>query len=994
MTILTSDMTKNLDTEDMSPQKKRQKLTKKTPKKSKTMNKQEEEEKMDCQDDIKEPSLSDIQDKLITTLLTNKKIASSEYDSLAEISKQNPLLIEKQLSEIFKRILLEKKTTIEDKQSYEQLMIEIFDACVRLRRDKKLISSILVSLNDSLMKSKIIDFNVDDIVPKKFTDKFTLSMRNMTNQQVASVAMSFNYHISLIPSNSSSITNQDVVVLAVTTRLFIIFIEGVPIADNTWLLPVQKKFISILMDFGKTLLSFIDKIKNTTYDEKINIYILSMTENWQILIDLFKHYSPDAVTNDNIKNVNEIIKTITKNIDDNTTTRKYKFFCKFEENRICEKKNLFHKLLKNDTVFNDIDDFGEALINQYPHGVLHLDNLQLKKLSNCLLKNLTTIDELISCKIVRNNRNFVTALILELLNSINSVLPDDCGSISKKLINKIDGIDWWDDESSSKIFKYYKKQLTKPEWSKIDESDVINNCLKNLLSLPLMYCQEDLKELIFLLMFTFKNEFPDKSESRLICIKILHDISESCTFDILKYIPLNVILEDLSAQSELIITKILESALTNYENLETLKSLIKENPDNIKLNKTSIKLIEVLDKIKSKIKLQDVKDCLTKIDKKLQKIIRNNMNDDVDNADKLKRLTLVIKYTVTQNNKFDDDELLQAIHSALNLLIGDNKIDGLESTKEGQQFIKIVLHNKSNGIVLDNVVVKNIWTLMLKKSSEDIIPSLIEATDSKILGVVLNSLKKQTFTTLKKINNENEELFNNCLLLWNLIAKADMGSERAKVRQAMINMMLETLKTSTVPYENSRDNVIILITSIVASKHMHINEKIIDNILFVINNIIDESINIDICYETLKLCSGFLRHRINMIADRLPCFLILFKKLINYTINQSRIDMINQHKITLLTIEINKISSALIKMKKDFARLSPYFIGDLIKIYADGVIPFYVKESIDETVGLYLSICDHHAISLLSRVLPSSMQEIFKNLYANYKKFNKFTGKI
>lgn len=987
-------MTQSLDTQDMSPQKKRQKLTKKTPKKSKAMNKVEEKEKMDCQDDIKEPSLSDIQDKLITTLLSNKKIASSEYDSLAEIAKQNPLSIEKQLSEIFTRILLEKKSTIEDKQSYEQLMIEIFDACVRLRRDKKLISSILISLNDSLMKNEINDFNVDDIVPKKFTDKFTMLMRNMTNQQVASVAMSFNYHLSLIPSNLNSITNQDVVALAVTTRLFIIFVEGVPIADNTWLLPVQTKFISILMDFGKALLTLIDKIKNTTYDEKINIYILTMAENWQILIDLFKHYSPESVTDDNIKNIIEIMKTITKTIDDNNTTRKYKFFCKFEENRICEKKNLFHKLLKSDNVFDDIDDFGELLVNQYPHGVLHLDNLQLRKLSNYLLKNLTTIDELTSCKIVRNNRNFVTALILELLKSINSVLPDDCKSISKKLLNKVDGIVWWDDESSSKIFKYCKKQLAKPEWSKVNDNIIINNYLENLLSLPLMYCQEDLKELIFSLMFTFKNELSIESESRFICIKILHDITESCKFDILKYIPLYIILEDLSTQSELIITKILESSLINYENLETLKSLIKENPDNIKLNKTSIKLIEILDKIKSKIKLQDVKDCLNKIDKKLQQIIRNNINDDVDNADKLKRLTLVIKYTVTQNNKFDDTELLKAIHSALNLFIGDNKIDGLESTKEGQQFIKIVLHNKSNGIALDNVVVKNIWTLMLKKSSEDIIPSLIEATDSKILGVVLNLLKKQTFNTLKEANNDNEKLFNNCLLLWNLIAKADMGSERAKVRQSMINMMLESLKTSTIPYENSRDNIIILITSIVASKHMHINEKIIDNILLLINNIIDESMNINICYETLKLCSGFLKHRINMIADRLPCFLIVFKKLINYTINQSRIDMTNQHKITLLTIEINKISSALIKMKKDFARLSPYFIADLIKIYADGVIPFYVKESMDETVGLYLSICDHHAISLLSRVLPSSMQEIFKNLYANYKKFNKFTGKI
>lgn len=321
-------------------------------------------------------------------------------------------------------------------------------------------------------------------------------------------------------------------------------------------------------------------------------------------------------------------------------------------------------------------------------------------------------------------------------------------------------------------------------------------------------------------------------------------------------------------------------------------------------------------------------------------------------------------------------------------------MNDLETTKEGHQFIKVVIQYKASGITLDDKSIKNIWTSMMKKSCEDIVPSLIELTDPKILGVVLNLLQKKIMNSLKDVNEDNEILFENYLSIWYSIIKSEMGANRATIRRSSLHGFLQSLKSTKIPYVNSYKNILKLCTMITSSIRMHINEKTVDLILQLVNNIINESMSINNCQQVLQLCSGFLKYRMSMIADRLPCLLLLFKKSIKFTIDESRVNTINQHKITLLTLEINKISSALIKMKKDIARLSPYLIADLVSYYADSVIPFYVKESIDESVGLFFSICDQHAISLLNRVLPVSMQEIFKSLYDNYNKFNKFTGKI
>ena len=82
------------------------------------------------------------------------------------------------------------------------------------------------------------------------------------------------------------------------------------------------------------------------------------------------------------------------------------------------------------------------------------------------------------------------------------------------------------------------------------------------------------------------------------------------------------------------------------------------------------------------------------------------------------------------------------------------------------------------------------------------------------------------------------------------------------------------------------------------------------------------------------------------------------------------------------------------KLKDEFARVTPYFIADIINILQQVTIYPVVRSNL--LFGLYklLDVCDSHSTDFLSGVLPPGRQEIFKHLFNNYKQYHKYSGKV
>lgn len=133
-------------------------------------------------------TLFDYCQKLIDDILASEDMSSVDYELLTRFCSFNPLIIEKRIPNILKRIFVGGPTL-----EYTHLMVSILDATVHLRQEEKLISAILMSLKHSL--NQIADAKVDMFFPDEFKGKFMKIVNNITNSQGVNILRTLIYHL-------------------------------------------------------------------------------------------------------------------------------------------------------------------------------------------------------------------------------------------------------------------------------------------------------------------------------------------------------------------------------------------------------------------------------------------------------------------------------------------------------------------------------------------------------------------------------------------------------------------------------------------------------------------------------------------------------------------------------------------------------------------------------------------------------------------------------
>ncbi|XP_015122725.1 uncharacterized protein LOC107045104 isoform X2 [Diachasma alloeum] len=950
---------------------------------------------------------------IIDEILSKNSLSSADYDVIEQIARHNPLAIETKLNRIFKKILLERKFLHDERNSYAKLMSTIIDTCIRLRRNQKIIPWVLMALNESLMNTKLIGEIAKRniyILSDDFVDKFSASIGSLTNSQVGTILTSLIYHLDSCLMNSQegkikqtlAMPSEALVIFSKVIRQFTIAVlDGVDVFRVTRPLLGKQKFVNGLRNLGKTLSKFIKVLQRKSKDDEYQIIGLNLwkiIEVWLTIVAFINHYAPDAITENDWS---DILHDIASMED----------FNKFEGHGNTEKGLVFLNLKKNiqgiqytwklctdrDAVGHSnegvpaLEQFWNVLVDKYPNTIHRLSNDSISELAKLLIENSNSISGILVIDSIQNNGNLVTALILEILRKIHEILEEST-STTKRLLDTITKGNWWENEERKKKLKSLKTLLTTPKWTVLNDKNVLSNMIKYLevlLHLPLMYCTKDLKTIIFLAILSLKKETLDNATVVTLCDEILLITSERYNEDLLQYIQAEIVILELS-KSQRIFSRAIESSLTNSRNYGPLKQALKSHMNN---KDTPIMMVECIEKMK--VQTPEDKELL-KFEKKLVKKILLDINDVSLNPNQLKTLTVVFKAAVAL--KKVNDDLIDKIHTTLKTLTEkpnvESDINGIQFARESYNFIKVVLQYRNKGVSIDRTTMKNIWSLIMIKSLPDIVPILTEASDVITLNHALNLLRKNTLKSLKK-NDENS--FENCLIIWNAMAEADMGTNREKTRQCSLQGLMQSIKSTEVSMNNNMMlNIMKLFISIMSSKRMTITDKTIDLIVTIVNRFINDSPEaLALSQRTLYLCCSCLKFRPEVAIDYLPIIMRLYLKAVKMTIEVAKKSSDQEQLLRLIILEIQKLASAFVKMKKHTAKLSPYIIADMIGIYyGGGVIPTYIKEPLDDSISQFLSICDQHAVSLVFRVLSPSMQEIFKNLYDNYIKFHKFSGKV
>ncbi|XP_063981474.1 uncharacterized protein LOC135164754 isoform X2 [Diachasmimorpha longicaudata] len=975
-------------------------------------NSQDVPQEMETANEDVEANSYDSFHKTIDEILSKKSFLAVDYDIIKEIAQQNPLAIEGKLHEIFKKILLDEKNAEPERNSYEELMSAIIDACIRLKRLPKIVSWILMALKERLTNRKFLGKLSKKkifILPQQFTERFSASIANLTNSQVGNVLTSLIYHFDSLLVNSMEEKMKEslampfealVIFSEVIGQITAAFLEGVDLFGATRQLVAKQKFVKGLKNLGETvskLMTFLQSESEDDGHQMVSLNLWKILEVWITVVAFVNHHAPDAIV---ANDWDDILHRIADMKDSNKFEgyghiEKGTIYSNIKENiqqiqstwKSCTDQDVEHKNNEDP----DLEQFWNVLVDKYPKAIHRLSDESICHLAKLLIENLNEVTEVLVIDSIQNNENLMAALIFEIFRKIHAIL-ENTGSTTEGLLGAINKMNWWKngERHKLKILKSLRTLLTSTEWTTLKHKKVAPDIipyLKVLLRLPLMYCSTDLKTVVFLMILSLRKETSDDVIVASLCEEILSTTLERYKGDLLGYIQPEILIQELSECQHLLST-VIERSLINPSNYELLKQALKSNIENKNI---PVIMLECIDKMK--VKNREDKELL-KFEKKLVKKILLDVNEVSLNINQLKALTAALKIAVAL--KKVNDDLMNKIRVTLEILIGKTDtvtdINSIEFTKESYNFIKVVLQCRDKGVSIDRPTMRNIWKLVMTKSSSDIVLILIEASDAKTLTHVLNLLRKNT---LKALEKNDEKSLENLSIIWNVLAEVKMDTSREKIRQLSLQGLMQSMRSVKALNDNVMLNTMKLFVTVMSSKRMAVTDKTIDLIIAIVNSFLNSSATLAVAQRTLDLCSSCLKFRPGIAVDYLSIILRLYLRALKITVEVAKKSSAEEHLQCLIMLEIQKLASAFVKMKTHTAKLSPYIIADMVALsYGGGVVPNYIKEPLDDSISQFLGICDPHAISLLFRVLSPSMQEIFKNIYDNYIKFHKFSGKV
>ncbi|KZC10941.1 Serologically defined colon cancer antigen 8 like protein [Dufourea novaeangliae] len=613
-----------------------------------------------------------------------------------------------------------------------------------------------------------------------------------------------------------------------------------------------------------------------------------------------------------------------------------------------------------------LEYFWKSMLKFDRHAIFLLSEKEMPKVADSLLIDMTSSEESFSewVEVLHNdslqeNKRFVMCLLSSVVTRMENLITKGATkSICKHFVIKHlledEGIE---NQKLNEMVIHMKDILSQKEWVQIENASLreIKVYLQVLLHLPLIHLNANVRLIIFIIIFALRIECNQNEDIISLSNVILSDLLEKPGVHIFQYMDPSLLLCQLSHNRN--IQKTLELSLRNGLSYTTLKKLIKAFA-------------------------HSKKDLHTTIMKMLPSTV-TEMND-------VNILSSILKINVTNENINKEFKNLVE-RTLLNIFLNDcNGSEKNDVLKEGLKLAVVVLHNRKIFQVKEQTM-KGIWCVLLKYPSTHVLLPLLESSESTELQVFLEHLHDQMVKAITHIQPNDLE---NVCIIWQAVLKTNMSHDRNRLRLIAIKKLIQIIQVLNVS-EELWTNLLKLIQSILATKHLYLSGTIIDMSIFLGLKSLQQS-TIFPCQDALTLCNILLKMRTNLITDRLPALLILYRHILNVVVHKSKvmIDKSEQHIFKCIALDIEKFTGSLIKLKKDMARLSPYLIADLLKLFSEASISTSVKVTLQNCINLLIGICDQHGIALLFRILPISMQEIFKTQLDVFNKYYKFSGKI
>jgi len=162
------------------------------------------------------------------------------------------------------------------------------------------------------------------------------------------------------------------------------------------------------------------------------------------------------------------------------------------------------------------------------------------------------------------------------------------------------------------------------------------------------------------------------------------------------------------------------------------------------------------------------------------------------------------------------------------------------------------------------------------------------------------------FIQINSLSQTDETMWTNLFVIWKGIMKVDMNAKRNKMRLTALNNMLEIIELLDIPDKYWSD-LLDLSHYIIATKHLLISDNMIDLIMTISLKSLNK-VKISSCENVLAICGTLIKIRTNLITDRLPVLLLLYRGAINVVVHASKsmVDKFDEHRFKRLALDIEK----------------------------------------------------------------------------------------
>lgn len=146
---------------------------------------------LDFDNIIENVTLFEYFQKIISDILTYDNITCIHYGILTQLSYINPLLIERNIPDIFNKVLMKEQTI-----DYTNLLIAILHSSNKLRCEQKLISQLLISLKQHLTMRKTYKTNTS-FFSYEFRMKLREIISNFSSSQTIATLRTLIYYLNI-----------------------------------------------------------------------------------------------------------------------------------------------------------------------------------------------------------------------------------------------------------------------------------------------------------------------------------------------------------------------------------------------------------------------------------------------------------------------------------------------------------------------------------------------------------------------------------------------------------------------------------------------------------------------------------------------------------------------------------------------------------------------------------------------------------------------------